>query len=293
MRTGAPPPPRPTWATIPRTWEELIIIPPAEDTKTESWLEYLGPYGALATARHKRRHVTRIHILFKDPVLRDQVAASLKTIRPDVQIKEPFEAYTATIDHTTRTQDLHYIDQVWDHAHSLEERDALLAACPPVATAKNYKQIWFQYGTRHTLVSGTSSLVPSAAARRRPMDLVCFSSQFFSRRLEQARERNEISSDVEWIELRRLEMLLLAHDARIWKGCFRAEMFPTTGILDGVLRRIAHWVVDEAPIPRHAIATVTTVAAGVSEETFGAGRMTPTFNIHLELNLPAPRWPKA
>lgn len=200
--TGAPAPPRPTWATVLRTWEELIIIPPADDLNTEPWLQFLAPYGALATVRHKRRNATRIHVLFKDPALRNQATAVVRTTRPDVKIDDPLEAYTANIDHTTRHHDLHYIDQVWERAHSLEERDALLAACPPVATVKNYKDIWFQYGVRHSFVSCTSSPVPSLAARRRPMDLVRFLSQFFSRRLEQACKKNEIASDEEWIELR-------------------------------------------------------------------------------------------
>ncbi|KAF9516554.1 hypothetical protein BS47DRAFT_1390612 [Hydnum rufescens UP504] len=212
------PPPEPRVVAVPvlaydsvpvGRWFAIFLNPVPEGfQEPEVWLD-LYPQ-VLAARRERNKKGVSIQLLLKRRQTRDELKAP----------NAPSKRYTGW-------KDLEYLDQVYAHACSQEELEALVAIAPPLIKGRpggaRYGELFLNYDL-HPPVAGPP--VPRAE-RLRHLHIVDFDIAWLVPRLAQ------LPPETVDLPLRRMEMMMRAHRHRSMGPGFVTGMWPTEGPVDG------------------------------------------------------------
>lgn len=234
-------------------------------------------------ASRRQRHKTKISVqlLLKSRHTRDQLGGILQkwgeTRGVDIAV-HTFDEPTAPSDRFMGRKDLEYVDQVYAHARTVPELEALLELAPPYMKGRANRARYGEFFLNYDAFPPVSGPLVPRLNRWRRRDCVEFDTEWFIQNLPSL---SSVSMD---LPLRRMEMLIRAHKYRAFGAGFVVSMWPTEGPVDEVIRRISRLAGASLG------STITT--SPIADETFGYSKSPPVWRIKLDLDRDHPRYSK-
>lgn len=261
-------------------WFAIDAGPLPEGFKeAEVWLDLYPQVIAARRQRHKAK--ISAQLLLKSRHARDHLREILQKwgeTRGVEIVVHTIDEPNAPSDRFMGRNDLEYVDQVYAHARTGAELQALLELAPSYmkdrANRARYGEFFLNYDAFPPI---TGPPVPRLDRCRR-LHCVEFDTEWFIQNLPSL---SPVSMD---LPLRRMEMLMRAHKHRAFGAGFVVTMWPTEGPVDEVIRRIS----------RMAGASLgTTITPNpIADETFGFSKFPPVWRIKLDLECDHSQYPK-
>jgi hypothetical protein len=257
-------------------WYRLMVVG-VQDTEP-AWLEKCHAQGVYATHRSRkggRHEPPSMEMLFKYMPDHDKMAEKLRSEGKFCSS----DIYVGSLNNHYSMLDLPYIDVAFTRDHA--DIAALVNAAPLKANKTNHLHSFLQYEKYPPLVpcSPPQHPPPNQRDRTRPMESITFTATWLQSRVYQ---------EPFDIELHRFEVLVSAHSLQP-RGLskFSVPMWPTSGPMDLVIRRIARWAREEMMRNGEMLSIIDSTAEKLQYHPRGSN-----WQIVLELDLDQPRYMK-
>ncbi|KAF9520030.1 hypothetical protein BS47DRAFT_1387645 [Hydnum rufescens UP504] len=261
-------------------WAIISLGPVPEGFQTpDVWLALYPQVIAARTERKKGK--VSIQLLFKRSRPRDELKVTLEgwaATRAAEVTTVTIDASHAPSERYTGLRDLEYIDQVYAHARSQQELDNLLAIAPPLIKDKDSRSRYGEYFLNYDQYPPIVGPLIPRDQRLRRLQVVEFDTAWLVARLAQ------LPIQTVDLHLRRMEMMIRAHSNRVMSVGFVTMMWPTSGPVDAIIRRICR-LVNEGR-------STTWAPNLLPDESFGFAKSPPVWRIKLDLNLEHPEYSK-
>jgi hypothetical protein len=247
--------------------------------EAEVWLDLYPQVIASRRQRHKAK--ISVQLLLKSRDARDHLGGILQRwgeARGAEIVVHTIDEPSAPSDRFVGRKDLEYVDQVYAHARTVPELEALLELAPPYLKDRAHRARYGEFFLNYDAFPPITGPPVPKPDRYRQLACVEFDTEWLIQNLP------SLSTVSMELPLRRMEMLIRAHKHRVTGVGFVVTMWPTEGPVDEIIRRIS----------RKAVASLgsTITANPALDETFGFSKAPPVWRIKLDLERDYPQHPK-